>query len=417
MQLSTLISNESDLLSLGSCFSVNNTAQPTRPVVLRCRLIPSDDAFVDNLSPTKSFGKLPVLIVQDTLGIPKYQNYAYLKFNLPCSLPQDVVLAHAKPTNATLRMYVQLINLGYNASIRVYRALSNDWNESALTWLTRPSYDPTDYSVRQVTMNGTWFGWNVTRPADLAMEEKEPVSLAVVPSSNDWRNFVWFNSKEHPPTNTTTWPTLDLVFVEPFLSLLTQHPNIPITIGDRTYITDSNGQFRAYLPWGNYKISIPETIPRNEGVRDSFVSWSDNVTEASRVIRLGNNLTLSANYKTQFRLDASSRYATINGSGWYYEDRTVDLVVYPTTVPAEGVLGLIGVRHVFDRWSGDCSSAQPECALVMNGPKKAFAVWKDGYMITILATGTLIAIAAIAMLLRRRWSRIYRRRPSQRRHA
>jgi hypothetical protein len=392
----------SDRQSIDHCILLNSTLRPANPMVLRCSLFPSDDAFVDNLSPTKSFGDLPILIVQHAPSIPNYRNYAYLKFNLPSSLPADIVSTRAKPTEATLRMYVRLMDLRYNANFRVYRVLSNDWNESSVSWVTRPSIDPADYSVRQVTANGTWFGWNVTSPVDLAMGGQDPVSLAVIPSSNDWRNYAWFDSTRQSQTKVTTWPTLDLVFVEPFLALLTQHPHLPIRIGDQTYETDSSGRFGAYLPWGNYTISVPEEILKSEGVRDFFVGWSNNETHASRAITLGNNLTLSVNYKTQYRLDASTPYATINGSGWYYENTIAPLTIYPTTVPAEGFLGLIGVRHLFDRWSGDCSLAQAKCTLMMNGPKKVTAVWRDDYMITTLATASLIAICAIAMLLRKR---------------
>jgi hypothetical protein len=406
--------NYSNPQQADSCILLNDN-RSTEPLVLRCALVPSDDTFVDDLAPTKSFGDLPVLIVQDTPSIPKYRSYAYLKFNLPNSLPEDVVLAGATPANATLRMYVELLNFGYNASIRVYRVPSNDWNESTLTWLTRPAPDPTDFSVRQVTMNGTWVGWNVTRPADLAMRANQPLSLAVIPTSNDWRNFAWFDSKEHSQSNVTTWPALDLVFVEPFLTLVTEHAGLPITIGDKTYATDSSGRFAAYLPWGTYKISVPETIPRSEGIRDAFVGWSDNVSTSARVIALGNNLTLNAKYETQYRLDAESDHGTINGSGWYYENSVARLVVHPTTLPAEGFLGLIGVRHVFDRWSGDCVSTQPECVVVMNGPKKVLAVWKDDYTITVLASAVLITAASIATLLRRRHGRIRRRSPKRRR--
>ena len=310
----------SRLQSDDSCIALNSTLPQMKPQALRCSLFPSDDTFVDDLSPTKSFGDLPVLIVQDAPSIPKYRNYAYLKFNLLSSLPRDIISTRANPDNASLRMYVRLMGLSYNASIRVYRVPSNDWNESSLTWITRPSYDPSDYSVRQVTANGTWFGWDITRPVDLAMGEQGPVSLAVVPSSNDWRNFAWFDSTRQPQMNITTWPTLDVVFKEPFLTVLTPHPNLQIRIGNRTYEADSNGRFGTYLPWGNYTISVPEAIPKSEGVRSSFVEWSDNVTQASRVIALGNNLTLNVKYETQYSLNASSPYATISGSGWYDEN-------------------------------------------------------------------------------------------------
>jgi hypothetical protein len=405
--------NYSNLRRADQCTLLSDN-RSTEPQVLRCTLAPSDDTFADDLAPTKSFGDLPVLIVQDTPSIPKYRSYAYLKFDLPRSLPQYLVLIHAMAANATLRMHVRLVNFGYNASIRVYRVPSNDWNESTLTWVNRPAPDPADFSVKQVTMNGTMVGWNVTRPVDLAMRANEPVSLAVIPSSNDWRNFAWFDSKEHPQSNITTWPTLDIVFVEPFLTLVTEHAGLPITIGNQTYVTDSNGRFGSYLPWGTYQISVPGTIPRSEGVRDAFVSWSDDLNKSTRMITLGSNLTLGANYETQYRLDADSDHATINGSGWYYENSVARLVVYPTAVPAEGLLGLIGVRHVFDHWSGDCISTQPECVLVMNSPKRVFAVWKVDYAITVIACAVLIAIASVATLVRRRYSRIRGRSPARR---
>ncbi len=391
------------------CIALNNTLPPAKPQILRCSLFPSDDTFVDDLSPTKSFGDLPVLIVQDAPSIPKYRNYAYLKFSLPSSLPPDIISTRANPDNASLRMYVRLMGLSYNASIRVYRVPSNDWNESSLTWITRPPYDPSDYSVRQVTANGTWFGWDITRPVGLAIGEQGSVSLAVVPSSNDWRNFAWFDSTRQVETDITTWPTLDLVFKEPFLTVLTQHPNLQIRIGNQTYETDSNGRFGTYLPWGNYKISVPEIIPKGEGVRSSFVEWSDNVTQASRVIALGNNLTLNVNYETQYNLDASSPYATINGSGWYDENAIAHIAVYPTTVAANGILGLIGIRHVFNHWSGDCSLAQADCTMIINGPKRVIAVWRDDYTITIVATVGLISAAAIVTMFQSKHRKVSRR--------
>jgi hypothetical protein len=396
--------------SAARCILLNSTVGSTNRAFLRCSLLPTDDTFVDDLSPTKNYGDLPVLIVQDVPSIPHYRNYAYLKFDLPGSLPPDLVSTRAKPANGSLRMYVRLMGLSYNASIRVYGALSNDWNESALTWITRPPHDPADYSVRQVTENGTWFAWNVTKPVDLAMGDRHPVSLAVIPSSNDWRNIVWFDSTRQTQTSINTWPTLDLVFPEPFLTVLTQHPHLPIRIGDRTYETDSNGRFVGFLAWGNYVISVPEMIPMSEGVRDSFVGWSDNATQASREIALGNNLTLNVNYRTQYRLDANSPYGTLSGPGWYYENTDADLTINPTAVPAEGILGLIGVRHIFDHWSGDCSLAQPECRLVMNSPRSAIAVWRDDYTITALAAIALITIATLAILVRRRRGRISRKR-------
>lgn len=392
-----------DIQDLGGCEYLNATVP--KPAVLKCSVTPSDDVYVDNLFPTKGYGDLPVLIAQDTPSIPKSRNYAFLKFDLSRSLPSALLGTHARPDNATLQMYVRLVSFSYNASIRVYRVPSNAWDELSVTWSTMPAYDSTVYASRDIVANGTWFAWNVKEATSIAAREGDKVSLAAIPSSSAWRNYVWFDSKDRKENVPHTWPTLKLVFVEPSLTLVTKYPHLPITIGDQTFETDSNGTVETYLPWGNYKISVPEVIPQGDGSREFFVDWGDNVAGASRVITLGNNLSLSANYRTQYKLDATSSYASINGSDWYFENTPAHLSVYPTAVPAEGLAGLIGVRHVFEHWTGDCTQPQPECTLTMDGPKKATAIWRDDYTITASALIILAAVAAVVLALRRRRQR------------
>jgi hypothetical protein len=69
---------------------------------------------------------------------------------------------------------------------------------------------------------------------------------------------------------------------------------------------------------------------------------------------------------------------------------------------AEGLSGILGVRRVFDHWSGDCTGTQPECSIIMDGPKKLAAVWRDDYTVTILGLAVLIVAAATLVLLRKR---------------
>lgn len=412
MQLSAFAAGgASGYTSVGECV-MNSTALPT---ILRCSLNPSDDAFVDDLAPTKSYGDLPVLIVQDTPSIPKSRNYAYLKFDLPDTLPTEILVSHSRPVNATLGLYVRLTVASNNASIGVYYVPSNDWDERTLTWDNRPLQDASGYAARDVTLNGTRFSWNVTTATGLAMGQGESVSLAVIPTSNAARNYVWFDSKEHAINKLSTWPTLNLVFVEPYLNLVTQFPHLPLTIDNQTYETDSDGRLGAYLPWGSYRLTIPETIPKGDGVRQRFVGWSDNVTEATRMIALGNNLTLSANYMTQYQLDVSSPFASTGGSGWYFENTLANASINPTPVPAEGFLGLLGIRHVFDHWTGDCQGSQSVCSVSMNGPKNVLAVWRDDYTITVIAVISLVAIAAIVVMRKRKRKRTTREAPRRRR--
>ncbi len=369
-------------------------------------LNPSDDTFVDNFFPNKGFGDLPVMIVQYTPSVPESINIAYLKFDLPGHLPRQLVMTGARPANATLSLFVRLITFFFDATMAVQRVESSDWNENTLTWLTRPAFDPNDYApdgsnVRRITANGTWVRWNVANAVALSMKEVRPIALGVIADQLAWRNYVWFDSKEHIRTKTIPFLTLD--FVEPFLTLETPFSGLPITVGNQTFTTDASGRIQTRLPWGFYTVSVPEIIPKGEGVRSVFVGWSDNVTQATRTITLGENTTLRANFRTQYRLDVFSPYASTKGSGWYFENTNATISITPTAVPADGLLGFLGVRFVFDHWTGSCAGTRPECLFLMDSPRTATAVWREDYAITILGIAAVAAaICIIAFVLRRR---------------
>ena len=151
---------------------------------------------------------------------------------------------------------------------------------------------------------------------------------------------------------------------------------------------------------------IPDAIQTGNGTRLGFRAWSDNNTESDRIVTLGNNLTLSADYVKQYNLEAVSPYGALAGSGWYFEGSTANVSLQPTAVPYEEWLGLIGVRHVFDHLTGSCQTSQPNCSVSMNSPKTVIAVWRDDYTIPILIA---LAIGAVAFA-NRQHSRRKRRR-------
>jgi hypothetical protein len=377
---------------------------------VRCGLNPSDDTFVDTFFPDTPFARAlgnplvanPILIVQDTTGLQhdvkhgnSSLNYAYLKFDLATVVPQELLASHAEPRNATLWLYVRWVSPFYNASIQVYRALSNDWDENTLTWNTKPVLDKSRYIEASVRADGTWVRWDVSEQVRAAVREGSVISFGVIATDPSWRNVVWFDSNDQKiKGNFSTRPELDLDFVAPALTVETSYPNLPITIGDRTYQTDAKGVFGAFLAWGRYEIAVPEISPEGEGARVVFVGWSDNVSGPRRTISMGNNMTLRANYETQYYLNVTSLYGPVNGSGWYPQGQEALVLVQPV------VYGIVGVRHVFDHWNGDCTGTQPECRVTMNGPKNIAAVWRDDYTITMLCL--VILIVGVIFLITRR---------------
>ena len=177
-------------------------------------------------------------------------------------------------------------------------------------------------------------------------------------------------------------------------------PSLPVLIDERITTADTNGGLYAFLPWGLHNVSIPEVLPISDGVRMRFVSWSDNVKSATRQVDIGNNVTLSVNYRTQNRLDVISEFATTGGSGWYFENETAVVSVEPRVVFAEGLPGLLGVRHVLDNWRGGCMVNAGTCSVIMNSPRVVSAVWKDDYTFPIVFATLIVMVLGLTLFLR-----------------
>ena len=384
---------------------------------LVCSVAPSDDAFVDNLLPNQFFGGLGVLIVQNTPSVPVSRNYAFLKFDLAMALPQTLVESNARPTNATLWMYVRLITFAGNATVEIHRALSSDWNETAVTWNNMPAIDPDNYSVQEAWKNGTWVHWDVTKIIDDSLAQSEAVTLAAISSQTAWKNQVWFDSEESAYNQLGTTPTLKLTFDEPQLTIDTPYSKLPLVIDNSSTATDQHGNLNTILPWGIHSLSIPLIMPLGYGTRGYFIGWSDNVTEPTRKIKLGNDVTLQAHYELQYQLLASSQYSVVNGTGWFAAGTQANVSVESMSVPAEGFSAWLGVRHTFDHWTGACSSTTQICTIRLDGPKNVTAVWRTDYVNTLLISvllvasfTTLLAVRARKRSVRRTKSRAHKRR-------
>lgn len=363
--------------------------------MITCGIYPTDDASVDDLLPSQVVEN-NVMKVQDIPSVPISKNYAFLRFDFSTILPSAIIASGAKPLNATLWLYNLYTNGFQNASVRAYHVASNDWNEDSLTWNNMPGIDTSHYTAQHVTTNNRWYNWSVT--ADVQnITRSSVVSFAMKAGFTSWANYAIFAAEE----DASERPELDVSFQVPALNIQSL-PNLPVMIDGRIMKTDAGGGLHAFLPWGLHNVSIPESLPVSEGVRMSFVNWSDNVESATRQINIGNNVTLRVNYQTQYRLDVISEYAVTSGSGWYFQNETATASVEPTAVFAEGLPGLLGVRHVFDHWVGGCVSDGATCSEIMNEPKQVTAVWRDDYTVSLAFATSIAVVLAITALLRHR---------------
>jgi hypothetical protein len=295
------------------------------------------------------------------------------------------------------------MNFFYNATVEVHNASAGNWTENTLMWDSMPQFDVSNYVSTNIRQNGTWAHWNLTSLVQQRFNSSGEVAFAAVSSETSWRNYVWFDSKEYPFLNGLTAPTLEMIFVEPYLTIETPYPNIPISVGGKAYATNANGSEQLMLPWGDYSISVPETIPISNGTRAGFVDWDDRSNSSTRLVSVGNNLTLKANYRIQHELHVYSPFGTITGGGWYFQNTDATITVAPASVPLNGFLGWLGGRYVFDHWSGACNATTSQCDVLVDNPKSATAIWRVDWSLTmIFAVVIAVSAACVAALERKR---------------
>ena len=393
---------------------VGRASNATTQVVLHCTIVPSDDGYTDNLAPTKSFSGSDVLIVQNVPSVPVSKTDVFLRFDIADNLPVDVSQSGAKPDNASLEMYVRLMNFFYNATVEVHNASPANWTENTLTWNTMPLFDANKSVSDNILRNGTWARWDLTHLIEPDFNASEELAFAVLSSESSWRNLVWFDSKDYPLSNGTTVPMLDLTFLEPYLTIQTPYQNMHISVGASTLVTGPEGSVELAIPWGRYEVVVPDDIALANGTRAHFVDWSDGNHNSNRLTSVGNNVTIEANYGIQHMLTTYSPYGIINGDGWYFENTDATISIASTSVPVEGLAGWLGARYIFDHWIGACTGSSPSCNVLMDAPKTAVAAWRIDWSLTLVSTSLLIISAAILFLVRKRGKSRARLRATQR---
>jgi len=104
-------------------------------------------------------------------------------------------------------------------------------------------------------------------------------------------------------------------------------------------------------------------------------------------------------YKKQYFLKVESSFGSYGGEGWHGDGEDVAFSVSPTSLPMSGLLGSLGAKYVFDRWSGDSSITTAEGSILMNGPKRVSAIWKEDYSQPIVVLVVLATIGGSGVFL------------------
>jgi hypothetical protein len=160
---------------------------------------------------------------------------------------------------------------------------------------------------------------------------------------------------------------------------ITSVGNVWVLINGMKYNATSS-QFQASVPTGTITVQIQPAINTSEGVRQSFIGWSDGNQSNPRQVSVASNTILSALYSTQYLLFVNQNGGTTTPSDWYNVNSTVAVSASdPSNVTANSS------RLRFSGWSGDLSSTLTSLSVTMNKPVSLQANWIKQYYVTIIS--------------------------------
>jgi ribosomal protein L40E len=147
-----------------------------------------------------------------------------------------------------------------------------------------------------------------------------------------------------------------------------------------------------------------QIIPIADGERFTLNGWSDGTSVASG-FTADQNVTLSAVYVKQYLVTLTSTLGTAYGSGWYDAEDTARIRVTPTSIPAEGILGVLGVRSMLTGWQGDYTGSpgsDGSSVMKVDSPMTIHAVWSLNPGIILPAVVIIAVTSIVAVAFKRR---------------
>jgi len=277
---------------------------------------------------------------------------------------------------------------GENASIRsaIYQGAFTP-NESSPLWQSTP-----------VTVTG---GGDLTWNASLTAPANEGVmqltAFAYYLNGGIWQYFN--DSLQGPGYEQASVKVASTANLEVDLGAA----GLQITVANSTQQTSDSGNASLMLPVDQtYNVSVPANVELKNSTRLIFNGWSDRDNNTSRTVLLDGDVTVTGSYRHQYLLQVASPVAAYSASKWYDAGANVTLQVN-STVPFGSPLNLLGLKFVFQGWTGDVNSTLNQVNVTMNSPKSINAAFSVDYR-PLIVPGIIIAgiIGAIILTMLRR---------------
>lgn len=171
------------------------------------------------------------------------------------------------------------------------------------------------------------------------------------------------------------------------LAIQTPYSGITVRIDGYSYTTKSDGSYQRYISLGFHSIEVPVSLSLASGTRGTFAQWNDGNSSNIRNIFLNADLTMTAEYVTQYYLVVNKNPSYIGettGQGWY---NSGDVAVATCTSPWP-YTPTTSYRYIFVNWVGDAFGNSTTLQILMNSPKTVTANYREQYNVTFATYGS-----------------------------
>ena len=309
------------------------------------------------------------------LRIAEFQIPKQVAPNGVFSVSLDVEYAIHGPENATIRSAI------YDGSFI--------GNQSSPVWL----------STHVKVAGGGDMVWNVSLTAPANEGVMQLTAIAYYLNGDTWQYFN--DSLQGPGYEQVSVKVARTANLEIDLG----EAGLQITVSNSTQQTSDSGSASIMLPVDEtYYISVPTNVELKNSTRLIFSGWSDGNNSTGRSILLDGEVKVVGYYHSQYLLQVASPVSEYSYSKWYDAGSNITLSVN-NTVPFNSPLDLIGLKYVFQGWTGDLNSRLNQVNVTMNSPKSVNVNFSVDYtplvLPCILAVG-IIGALILTMLRRRR---------------
>lgn len=167
------------------------------------------------------------------------------------------------------------------------------------------------------------------------------------------------------------------------LTVQTPYSGITVKIDGNWYTTKPDGSYQKYVGLGSHTVEVPTSVSLASWTRGLFVQWDDGNSSNIRNIFVDNDLTMTAEYVTQYYLTVKKNPSYVGettGQDWY-NSGTIAVATCTSPVP------YYSSRYIFVNWTGDAFGSSTTLQILMDSPKTVTANYKAQYNVTFTTYG------------------------------